>query len=142
MGAVVIDVNDLERVSAFWGDLLGGEPSEPRSGGDWVTVGSLGHLWLVLQRVPEFKMAKNRVHMDFLVDEVDRAIAHIVGLGGSKVSGRGVGGAVTMADPEGNEFSIGAFRRTKQNKRYRYREPRPAIATARKRGGRIGRGEP
>ena len=118
LGAVVIDVNDLERVSAFWGALLGQEPGHSRIGGDWLTVGTLADsAWLVLQRVPESKAVKNRVHLDFQVDDVDQAIAHIVAFGGSKISGPRVGGGVTMADPEGNEFCIGAFRRTKGGKR-------------------------
>jgi len=118
LGAVVIDVNDVERVSAFWGALLGQEPGQPRSGGDWLTVGTLAdNAVLVLQRVPESKAVKNRVHMDFPVDDVDEAIAEIVALGGSQISGLRIGGGVTMADPEGNEFCIGAFRRTKEGAR-------------------------
>jgi len=118
LGAVVIDVNDIERVSAFWGAVLGQKPGQLRSSGDWLTVGTLAdNTWLVLQRVPESKAVKNRVHIDFRVDNVDEAIAHIVALGGSHIGGPRIGGGVTMADPEGNEFCIGAFRRTKEGAR-------------------------
>ena len=41
LGAVIIDVNDVERISAFWGALLGQEPGQLRNGGDWLTVGTL-----------------------------------------------------------------------------------------------------
>ena len=49
--------------------------------------------------------------------DVDEAVRQIVALGGSSVSGPRPGGGVTMADPEGNEFCLGAFRRTKDGKR-------------------------
>ncbi len=118
LGAVVIDVSDLERIAVFWSALLGQEPGQPRSGGGWLTVGTLeGAAWLTLQQVPEPKMVKNRVHLDFHVDDVEEAIARIVALGGSKISEPRVGGGVTMADPEGNEFCIGTFRRTKEGTR-------------------------
>ena len=118
LGGVVIDVRDLERMAAFWGALLGQEPGQPRSGGGWLTVGTLeGTAWLVLQHVPEPKTVKNRVHLDFLVADVDAAITRILALGGRQMSERRVGGGVTMADPEGNEFCIGAFRRSKEGKR-------------------------
>ncbi len=74
IGGVVIDVSDLGREAAFWGELLGQEPSQPRSGGGWLTVGTLeGTTWLVLQQVPEDKTVKNRVHLDFHVNDVDEA---------------------------------------------------------------------
>ena len=117
-GAVVIDVNDLEREAMFWGKLLGQKPGQPRSGGSWLTVGTLkGTAWLVLQQVAEPKTVKNRVHLDFSIDDVDRAINQIIELGGSRISEPRVGGGVTMADPEGNEFCIGAFRRTREGQR-------------------------
>ena len=55
--------------------------------------------------------------MCFVVPDVDEAVRQIVALGGSSVSGPRPGGGVTMADPEGNEFCLGAFRRTKDGKR-------------------------
>ena len=117
-GAVVVDVSDLVRMGAFWGAVLGQQPGPPRSGGDWLTVGPLeGPVLLVLQKVPEPKTAKNRLHLDFHVDDVNEAIARIVELGGAQISAPRTGGGVTMADPEGNEFCIGAFRRTIEGKR-------------------------
>jgi predicted enzyme related to lactoylglutathione lyase len=118
LGGIVLDVRDLARMAAFWGAVLGQEPGQPRSGGGWLTVGILaGTAWLVLQQVSEPKTSKNRRHLDFLVADVDAAITRILALGGSQISARRVGGGVTMADPKGNEFCIGAFRRTKEGKR-------------------------
>ena len=110
--AVTIDVSDPERSAEFWGTLLGLEPGKPRSNGEYLTVGQLceGTL-LVLQRVPETKTQKNRVHLDFRVEDVDAAKERIVQLGGKQVSEPRRGGGVTMADPDGNEFCIGSFAR-------------------------------
>ena len=117
-GAIVLDVGDIGRQATFWGALIGENPGPLRSEGGWLTVGSLGPATiLVLQKVAETKMVKNRCHLDFGVADVDQAVREIVALGGSRISEPRRGGGVTMADPEGNEFCIGAFRRTKEGKR-------------------------
>ncbi len=82
---ITIDVNDLEIEAAFWGAILGQEPGPVRSGGGWQTVGEIpGGGWLVLQKVPEKKTAKIRVHVDLTVDDVGDAVAGGVefGVGG------------------------------------------------------------
>ena len=114
----VLDVNDIEGEAAFWGAVLGEEPGPLRGGGGWLTVGSLDSTTsLILQKIPEPKVVKNRCHLCFIVPDVDKAVRQIVALGGSQVSGPRPGGGVTMVDPEGNEFCIGAFRRTKHGER-------------------------
>ena len=117
-GAVVLDVGDIGRQAAFWGALIGENPGPLRSEGGWLTVGSLGPTtFLELQKVPETKIVKNRCLLDFIVSDVGQAVREIMALGGSRASEPRPGGGVTMADPEGNEFCIGAFRRTKEGKR-------------------------
>ena len=116
--SITLDVEDIEREARFWGAMLGETPGPLRSGGGWVTVGSLDSTTaLILQKVPEPKVVKNRCHICFVVADVDEAIRRIVELGGSLVSEPRQGGGVTMADPEGNEFCIGSFRRTKDGER-------------------------
>ena len=74
-GAVVLDVSDIEREADFWGALIGENPGPLRSEGGWLTVGSLGPTtFLELQKVPETKIVKNRLHLDFGVADVDRAV--------------------------------------------------------------------
>ncbi|MHB1930885.1 MAG: VOC family protein [Acidimicrobiales bacterium] len=65
---------------------------------------------LYFQRVPEAKLAKNRVHLDVPVDaeRLDAEVERVQGLGATLVgfgSHPGHRWAV-MADPEGNEFCI------------------------------------
>ena len=116
--AVTLDVCDIEREAAFWSAVLGEEPGPLHSGGGWITVGSLDATTsLVLQKVPESKAVKNRCHVCFVVQDVDEAVRQIVALGGSPVGSPRSGGGVTMADPEGNEFCVGAFRRSKDGER-------------------------
>ena len=118
LGAVVLDVHNLEVMAQFWGKILGQAPGPPRSGGTWVTVGDLREgLWLVLQQVPEAKQVKNRLHLDFRVDDLDAAMECIVELGGSQCSSINSGGGVVMADPEGNEFCVGEFSRNREGMR-------------------------
>jgi predicted enzyme related to lactoylglutathione lyase len=117
---VVLDVGDIERAANFWGALLGQEPGPPRANGKFLTVGALtGTTWLVLQHVPEDKMVKNRVHLDLTVADVDAAVNCILTLGGKKVCEVREGGGhfVTMADPDGNEFCVAAYARSRTGER-------------------------
>lgn len=116
--SVVLDVGDIELEARFWGVMLGETPGPLRGDGGWLTVGSLDSTTaLILQKVPEQKVVKNRCHMCFIVPDVDEAVHRIVELGGSRISEPRQGSGVTMADPEGNEFCIGSFRRTKEGER-------------------------
>jgi predicted enzyme related to lactoylglutathione lyase len=117
---VVLDVSDIECAATFWGALLGQEPGPLRSNGQFVTVGVLaGTTWLVLQRVPEGKIVKNRVHLDFTIADVDAAVNRILAIGGKTVREVREGGGhfVTMADPDGNEFCVAAYARSRTGER-------------------------
>ena len=85
--SVVLDVGDIEREARFWGAMLGEMPGPLRGEGGWLTVGSLDSTTaLILQKVPESKVVKNRCHVCFIVPNVEEAIRRIVELGGSPVS--------------------------------------------------------
>jgi predicted enzyme related to lactoylglutathione lyase len=117
---VVLDVGDIERAATFWGALLGQEASSPRANGQYVTVGALvSTTWLVLQRVPEGKTVKNRMHLDFTVADVDATISRLLALGGTTVREVREGGGhfVTMADPDGNEFCLASYARARTGER-------------------------
>jgi len=63
------------------------------------------------QRVPETKAGKNRLHLDLVVDDLDKATAEVEELGGRWLepgNTRELEGFRwrCMADPEANEFDI------------------------------------
>ena len=105
--AIVLDVNDLQRCTGFWSEVLGkkvsftvdkycriGEGDDPPS--------------LLLQKVPEPHEHKNRAHIDLDVADLETAVQRVVDLGGTKLdefSEYGITWAV-MADPDGNEFCL------------------------------------
>ena len=67
-----------------------------------------------LQEVPEKKTGKNRVHLDFVVDDLDEATARVEELGGHWLDPRQTFELEgfrwrCMADPEGNEFDPDAL---------------------------------
>ncbi len=105
--AATIDCSDLEAMTRFWGGLLGVEIQIVEH------FGFLAHapdrkvtIWL--QRVPEERAGKNRVHLDFVVGDLDASLDRVVTLGGGIGERREWHGFVwnTCTDPEGNEFDI------------------------------------
>jgi hypothetical protein len=65
---------------------------------------------LFFQRVPEGKVAKNRVHIDVHVEpeHKDAEVERLIGLGAQLIDTQRDRGPVThvMRDPEGNEFCL------------------------------------
>jgi predicted enzyme related to lactoylglutathione lyase len=106
----VLDCADPENLARFWAAALGynnvgaagsyvllrpPEPSQPK---------------LLLQRVPEPKITKNRMHIDIHVGDIDGEAARLESLGARRVSSGAVSEHGTrwhvMADPEGNELCV------------------------------------
>jgi predicted enzyme related to lactoylglutathione lyase len=106
---LTVDCADPRRLGDFWSALLGGDLSEPLPG--WVRLHPPDHTVPVVnfQPVPEPKQGKTRIHLDVAVDDVERAIATVVELGGRSLDQRydyDEGVVVIVADPEGNEFCL------------------------------------
>ena len=109
---VTVDCVDVERVAAFWSELLD-RPKGPSMPG-WVYLGELGDPQprLVFQPVAEPKQGKVRLHLDVAVDDIERGIAQVVALGGRATGERheyDEGVVVVMADPEGTEFCLAQY---------------------------------
>jgi hypothetical protein len=89
---IVVDGRSAFRDVAACRDLSGTEPR------------------LFFQRVPEDKVAKNRVHLDIHVDEdhKDAEVERLTKLGAKFVETHSDRGPVThvLRDPEGNEFCL------------------------------------
>ncbi len=62
---------------------------------------------LLFVAVPESKVIKNRLHLDFRPDDQDGEVDRLLSLGASRVDiGQGEQSWVVLADPEGNEFCV------------------------------------
>ncbi|HEY8093679.1 MAG TPA: VOC family protein [Acidimicrobiales bacterium] len=137
---VTFDCADPDRLAHFWADLLGYQLDPPPEGYDswaaWLTEHGIPESeWnsasaivdpervgprIFLQRVPEPKQVKNRVHLDVNVGggrgtpaeerraKVDAAVERVLAAGGTKVRLVEERGErhIVMQDPEGNEFCL------------------------------------
>ena len=104
---VGIDVADLDRAEAFYSAVLGVKRDsaweqylafEPLPSG----------LIVYLQRVPEKKTSKTRVHIDLTVPDVPAALARVEAIGGRALRDFVEPGEnlAVVADPDGNEFCL------------------------------------
>lgn len=125
---IALDANDPLAIAAFWAEVLGYDTTPSL---DTVTnPETVAHIGLVdpdrtrpsifIQRVPEPKTVKNRVHLDLDVGGgpdvpvsdrracIEAEVQRLVGLGASVLTpvDQGDWYWVVMADPEGNEFCV------------------------------------
>lgn len=107
---VVIDCAEHGAVVDFWAGALDYERRPlnkqylalvPREPGP-------GKPPLLFQQVPEGKVVKNRVHLDFNADDRAVEVARLVALGAVEGPTRSLGALTwtVMQDPEGNEFCV------------------------------------
>jgi hypothetical protein len=119
---VAIDCDDPDRLASFWIEALEYRRVGPPPSGDWSQIADPDGAGptILFHRVPEPKVVKNRVHIDYRVrpagssDDVARPyieaeIQRLVALGATHVrTDRDVDDYyAVMQDPEGNEFCIG-----------------------------------
>jgi len=110
----VVDVNDLDEGERFWASVLGLEVQFSAWEGQFSRIGRKGSGSILLQLVPEKKTdLKNRAHIDLTVENVERAVNEVVGLGGSVIKEPAMFPETdpllewaVMADPSGNEFCL------------------------------------
>ena len=107
---LVLDCADPDELAKFWAPALGytvaggagayvlllpPDPTRPK---------------LLLQRVPESKSAKNRMHLDIEVADVEAEVVRLEALGGRRVHAGAMSEFGTtwqvMTDPEGNELCV------------------------------------
>lgn len=112
VGYLVIDATDPDQLARFWCGLLDVSVETRIGDGQFVVLSETANgLTIGFQHVPEGKAGKNRMHLDLIVEDLDRATAEIEALGGRWLepgSTRELEGFQwrCMADPEGNEFDI------------------------------------
>jgi predicted enzyme related to lactoylglutathione lyase len=109
---IVLDTQDPQPLVDFYCALQDVEVLVSYDDGRYVALGANREgLMLVLQRVPEAKVGKNRAHFDLVVDELDGPTAQVEALGGrwlepGKTYELEGFSWRCMADPEGNEFCL------------------------------------
>jgi Glyoxalase-like domain len=121
-----LDAGDHQALADWWCRVLGyarAEPDADTSSDDPVLLrpGAAGGLPLWVNRVPEPKTAKNRLHLDLQVSggrhlDADKrterieAFAQVLVEAGGSVAYRSMQNGqldhITMADPEGNELCV------------------------------------
>jgi hypothetical protein len=111
MTEVVIDCADHGAVVDFWAEALGygrRVVNEQYVALVPPTPGTAGRPPILFQKVPEPKVVKNRVHLDFRAEVMADEVARLRDLGATVVAVRSLGDLAwtVMADPEGNEFCV------------------------------------
>jgi predicted enzyme related to lactoylglutathione lyase len=105
---VVIDCADPRSLARFWAAATGYELKS--DGDDWASVLGEGDrgIRIGFQKVPEDKVAKNRVHVDLGSPDEEAEATRIEALGATRlwVSDDPEDPFVVLADPEGNEFCV------------------------------------
>jgi predicted enzyme related to lactoylglutathione lyase len=104
---VVIDCADPRRLAEFWAGFTG--YARRTSNEDWATIGPPDDSMIIgFQQVPEGKVVKNRVHLDFSAADEEATALEIEAMGATRlwVSADPDDPFVVLADPEGNEFCI------------------------------------
>jgi hypothetical protein len=111
LGEIVIDCADHEVVVVFWLAAMGGyrrvevneqyvaiAPAEP----------AVGRPPILFQKVPEPKVVKNRVHLDFRAESMAAEVERLTALGATFIAERSLGELrwTVLADPEGNELCV------------------------------------
>ena len=107
---VVLDCAEPQRLEAFWRAALGYRSLV--SAEDIVVLVADNEVSppFILQRFPEDKNGKNRMHIDIVRDDVEGEVARLEALGARLLHDglQSMGGVrwVAMADPDDNEFCV------------------------------------
>jgi len=106
---LVLDCQDPFALAPFWAQVLDYRQTAVEEPYLALTPPNPGPPKLLLQRVPERKAAKNRMHLDLHVERLEDERNRLLALGatqlGDEMSEAGFRWYV-MADPEGNEFCL------------------------------------
>jgi hypothetical protein len=108
---LTIDCADAYALGSFWAAALDSSLAEDDHPGDPEALVASPGATLLFVTVPDPKTVKNRVHLDLQPQDRtrDEEVARLLALGATLVADRrrpdGTGWA-TLADPEGNDFSV------------------------------------
>jgi hypothetical protein len=108
---LVLDCSAPQELEGFWRDALGYRVYFSSDSHVILVPGDDANASpLVLQRVPEPRAGKNRMHVDLVTDDIEGEVDRLVGLGARRLHDgiQSIGDTrwVTLADPVGNEFCV------------------------------------
>jgi predicted enzyme related to lactoylglutathione lyase len=108
---VVIDCAELDRSAEFWSGVLGYARDGVAAGRYQSLLPADGQgAEILLQRVPEGKAGKNRVHLDLRTRDLEPEMQRLISLGARVLTRQPVSEAGwrwhILADPDGNEFCV------------------------------------
>lgn len=108
---VVIDCSNLERSARFWAAALGYTAGLATTGPySSLTPVSGAGIDLLLQRVPDVKRQKNRLHLDLRTPDLAAEVDRVLGLGATLLTSEAIVENGwrwhVLADPDGNEFCV------------------------------------
>ncbi|MBL7260640.1 VOC family protein [Paractinoplanes lichenicola] len=109
--AIVLDCADLDRATTFWCGVLGYLPEASSSTRYRSLKPTDGNgVELLLQRVPDPKTTKNRLHLDLRVPDLQAELTRVTALGARLVTPDPVEEDGwrwhILTDPDDNEFCI------------------------------------
>jgi len=108
---LVIDCSDLDRSAEFWAAVLGYTAGHV-TGGPYraLTPASGAGIEVLLQRVPDVKRQKNRLHLDLRTPDMAAEVERVRSLGATLLTSEPVVEDGwhwhILADPDGNEFCV------------------------------------
>jgi predicted enzyme related to lactoylglutathione lyase len=107
---LVLDCAEPERLADFWAAALGYQLAGAAGSYVLLIPSEAGLPKLLLQRVPEAKAVKNRMHLDIETPDIDTEAKRLEAIGATRLQPetQSEHGStwVLMADPEGNEFCV------------------------------------
>lgn len=105
---ICIDARDATALGAWWAEVLGW-PHGLDADGDvrLQPPPGQGPPWIFIA-VPDEKVVKNRLHLDFQPDDQQAEVDRLISMGAKHVDigQSGDESWVVLADPEGNEFCV------------------------------------
>jgi predicted enzyme related to lactoylglutathione lyase len=104
---VTFDCSDPDTLAAWWAEAVGGTVQPVYPG--WFVILLAEPIGLGFQKVPEDKIGKNRVHVDFSVEDRAAAVDRLTAAGATVVAEHSVPSGFTwtvLQDPVGNEFCV------------------------------------
>jgi predicted enzyme related to lactoylglutathione lyase len=107
---LVLDCSEPERLMEFWREALGYRVYYSDASFAVLVPDEGSASPLVLQKVPEPKVSKNRMHLDIVAAGIEPEIERLQSLGARRLHDdvRSLGDThwVTFVDPEDNEFCV------------------------------------